>query len=59
MQSQQSAPAGDNTSATQDQSESQFMGQTTTSEQNTTQEQTEHEGEPIVVTLLPPDNNEG
>ena len=43
----------------QDQFVPESTEQTTAQEQTTTQEQDGHEGEPIVVTLLPSDNNEG
>ena len=58
MQNQQSAPAEENTPAVQEQSESVFMGPTTTQEQTATPEQTTSSEEPVVVTLLPPDGNE-
>ena len=59
MQNQQSAPAENPAPEVQEQSEPVFMGQTTTQEQTTTPEQSAPADDPVVVTLLPPDSNEG
>ena len=59
MQNQQSAPAENPAPEVQEQSEPAFMGQTTTQEQTTTPEQRAPADDPVVVTLLPPDSNEG
>jgi len=59
MQNQQSAPAENPAPEVQEQSEPAFMGQTTTQEQTTTPEQSAPADDPVVVTLLPPDSNEG
>ena len=58
-QNQESAPVENPAPEGQDQSESAFMGQTTTQEQTTTPEQSAPADDPVVTTLLPPEGNEG
>ena len=58
-QNQESAPVENPAPEGQDQSESAFMGQTTTQEQTNTPEQSAPADDPVVTTLLPPEGNEG